>query len=257
MQSNFADDSSLDVSGVSSDIEKLMQEKNISPDPTTSGSADEQTEFPPEQVPFAFETHFRGFMAMYSDPDTVATYLDAHEGWFCRCAQPMTAEPFGENGYVLTVGHFGAFGYEVEPKMAVVLDPPKDGLYDMYSVEIPDYTPPGYEVDYHASMTLAGVDASGVSWMDQPDLTDVITQVEWQLHLQVTIQFPQFIYKLPRKLLQKTGDRLLSQIVKQISPRLTYKVQKDFHDRFQLPLPPKTSRGLVSLKQSEDPETET
>ncbi|MFP4008109.1 MAG: DUF1997 domain-containing protein, partial [Spirulinaceae cyanobacterium] len=35
---------------------------------------------------------------------------------------------------------------------------------------------------------------------------------------------------------------LLAQIVRQVSPRLTYKVQKDFHDRLGLPLPPKQSR---------------
>ncbi|MDB9312598.1 DUF1997 domain-containing protein [Spirulina sp. CS-785/01] len=244
MQSQFADDRSF-------------QSVDQTQTPELSSSA--QTE-PPEDTEtphtsFTFETHFQGCMGMYSPPDTVAEYLDAHEGWFCRCAQPMTAEPLGENGYILTVGQFGAFGYEVEPKMAVKLDPPQNGVYEMYSVVIPDYTPPGYDVDYHASMTLAEMDPSDVQWKAKPQVSPVVTQVTWQLHLGVTIQFPQFIYKLPNHILQKTGDRVLSQIVRQISPRLTYKVQKDFHDRMQLPLPPKKSRKLVSLNPTEDSET--
>ncbi|MDY7014297.1 MAG: DUF1997 domain-containing protein, partial [Cyanobacteriota bacterium] len=65
-----------------------------------------------------------------------------------------------------------------------------------------------------------------------------------QLQLKVTVNFPKFIYKLPPSLIQSTGDRLLAQIVRQISPRLTYKVQKDFHRSLDLPLPPKQSRTL-------------
>ncbi|MEA5467765.1 DUF1997 domain-containing protein [Spirulina sp. 06S082] len=197
------------------------------------------------QQPFSFETHFRGLMGMAADLPTVADYLDAHEGWFCRCAQPMTAEPFGENGYILTVGKFKSFGYEVEPKMAVVLLPPKDGLYVMHSLEVPDYTPLGYELNYTSSLTLEEVSGQEVNWNTSG--IDRVTKVEWQLHLFVKIQFPPFIYKLPRNLLQTTGDRLLSQIVRQISPRLTYKVQKDFHDRLNLSLPPKSSRQLLRL----------
>ncbi|MGK7927476.1 MAG: DUF1997 domain-containing protein [Spirulina sp.] len=195
------------------------------------------------QSPFSFETHFRGSMGMAADPQTVGDYLNAHEGWFRRCAQPMTAEPFGENGYILTVGRFKSFGYEVEPKMAVVLLPPQDGFYEMHSVEVPDYTPLGYEVNYTSSLTLEEASGQEVNWNKIDAAT--VTKVEWQLHLFVTIQFPKFIYKLPRNLLQTTGDRVLSQIVRQISPRLTYKVQKDFHDRLSLPLPPKSSRQLL------------
>ncbi|WP_425461531.1 DUF1997 domain-containing protein, partial [Hyella patelloides] len=39
--------------------------------------------------------------------------------------------------------------------------------------------------------------------------------------------------------MQNTGDRLLAQIVRQISPRLTYKVQQDFHSSKGLPIPAK------------------
>jgi len=43
-------------------------------------------------------------MEMYASAQTVAEYLKAHRGWFCRCAAPMKVEPTGENGYALTIG---------------------------------------------------------------------------------------------------------------------------------------------------------
>jgi hypothetical protein len=193
-------------------------------------------------------------MDMYGEPERVETYLNAHEHWFRRCAQPMTAEPLGENGYVLTVGHFGAFGYEVEPKMAVVLAPPEDRTYNMYSIPVPDYTPPGYDVDYRAMMTLEGVNSTELDWPVNQAIASQVTKVEWGLSLNVRLRFPLFIEKLPRELIQKTGDRLLTQIVRKISPRLTHTVQKDFHDRMGLPLPPKRSRRLIHIEPKGDAE---
>ncbi|OKH26676.1 transposase [Hydrococcus rivularis NIES-593] len=209
-----------------------------------------------------FQTHFEGHMEMYGDARLVAEYLDAHEEWFCRCARPMKVEPIEDNGYILTIGKFGAFGYEVEPKIAVVLQPPKDAIYKMNSIPVPDYQSPGYEVDYQASMELVEIPVdlseSGIAAAFRKKsiskLPSVITKVRWQLHMDVAVQFPKFIYKLPSSLIQKTGDRLLAQIVRQVSPRLTQKVQQDFHARFNLPLPPKNASDLqrISISQEEE-----
>ncbi len=205
---------------------------------------------------FAFEVAFRGRMDMYSDADTVAQYLNAHEGWFCRCAQPMKVEPLGNNGYVLTVGKYGSFGYEVEPKVGVVLHPPVGRVYQMQTIPIPGYEAPGYEVNYRASMELNEVDTGdrvkvkeGL-FSRQQVLPDRITEVNWMLNLTVEVEFPQFISKLSSSLIQVTGDRLLAQIVRQVSPRLTYKVQQDFHASHNLPIPPKTSRELNRIDNS-------
>jgi len=213
-----------------------------------------------EREPVKFQTNFEGFMEMYSDINTVAAYLNAHEGWFCRCAKPMIAEALGENGYTLTIGRFGSFGYEVEPKMSVILEPPQDRLYLMRSIPVPNYTPPGYEVDYRALMELTEITASEAApgmadvyqKQDKKELPDVITRVKWELHLKVAVKFPKFIYKLPLKVIQKTGDRLLAQIVGQISPRLSYKVQQDFHSRLNIPIPPKTARKFEEIRNSDE-----
>lgn len=215
---------------------------------------------PLAENPTHFQAQFVGYMEMYSDAQTVADYLNAHQGWFCRCAAPMKTKAIGENGYILTVGRFGSFGYEVEPKIAVVLQPSQDGVYLMNTIPIPEESNLGYEVDYQASMELQEISSklAGVGMekaykkQGLSQLPEVITKVQWQLQMDVAVQFPKFIHKLPLGVIQRTGDRLLSQIIRQISPRLTSKVQEDFHTRCHLPVPPKSSRHLEKVIVTEE-----
>ena len=209
--------------------------------------------------PFEFSVGFAGHMDMYADTKTVAKYLNAHEGWFCRCAQPMKVTPLGNNGYVLNIGRFASLGYEVEPKIAVVLDPPQDNLYVMRTIPVPGYDTPGYEVQYKGLMELEEISAAEIVkasakklFGKKQTIPATITRVSWQLDLTVTVEFPKFINKVPANIVQNTGDRLLAQIVRQISPRLTYKVQQDFHQAQKLPLPPKSGRGLNKLIKKSD-----
>jgi len=194
--------------------------------------------------PFCFHGYFEDCMEMFAPPQTVAEYLNAHHSWFRRCAHPMKAEPLGENGYGLIIGRFGSFGYEVEPKIGLNLLPPEDGVYRILTIPIPDYVPPGYEVDFNAAMEL--VEATAVPTDENTEVTNeevkTITRIEWQLDLVVSLKFPRFIYRLPKNLIQTTGDRVLAQIVRQVNRRLTHKVQEDFHRSLGLPLPPKFKR---------------
>ena len=215
------------------------------------------SDFSEQQKPFSFQVAYTGSMDMYSDADTVADYLNAHEGWFYRCAQPMKVEPLNDNGYVLTVGRFGSLGYEVEPKIAVVLNPTVNRVYTMETIPVPNYNPPGYEVNYQASMELQETIGEYLHkkaianhiFKAKPARTTTakITQINWTMNLAVTVLFPKFIYKLSPSFIQSTGDRFLGQIVRQISPRLTYKVQQDFHNRYDLPVPPKSSIKLEKI----------
>lgn len=213
-----------------------------------------------EIQPIHFLTAFAGSMTMLAEQAIVADYLQHHQGWFCRCAQPMQAEPLGEHGYILTIGRFGALGFDVEPKMGVILEPPCEGHYFMHTVPIPDEPFLGYEVDYQADMILVemptqemGEDLSKVYRRQGDDsIPERITQVQWHLEMDVAVTFPSYIYKLPRGLIQRTGDRLLAEIIRQVSPRLTYKVQKDFHELMSLPLPPKSGRHFYRIKRQGD-----
>jgi len=187
---------------------------------------------PVAKEPTRFYTLFIDRMLMLADRDRVAKYFDEHQEWFRRCAQPMQAEPLGKNGYILTIGRFGAMGYEVCPKIGLDLKPAdQQGVYRIETIPVPDYVPPGYDVDFQATMQLVETDGEG--------LNSVKTEVQWRLDLTVDMWFPKFIRALPQSLIQKTGDRLLGQIVRQVSARLTHKVQKDFHTSQNLPMPRK------------------
>jgi hypothetical protein len=177
-----------------------------------------------------FRSHFVDHMEMAADTPTVASYLDTHHQWFRRCAHPMRVEEIGTNSYALVIGKFGSFGYEVEPKIGLNLLPQDRGIYCIETVPVPGYEPVGYEVDFNASMEL--VEHATLESADSP-----LTHVQWQLDLTVTIQFPRFIQALPKGLIQNTGDRLLRNIVRQVSNRLTRKVQEDFHTAQGLPIP--------------------
>jgi hypothetical protein len=188
-----------------------------------------------------FHSHFEDCMEMFADLDTVAEYLGQHSGWFCRCALPMKTQPLGNNAYDLLIGRFGAFGYLVEARIGLELVPPDDqGIYRIRTVPIPGYTPPGYEVDFQSTMKLVELPTEefcrerGIKLSECPPQ---ITGAQWRLDLAVGVQFPKFIRTKSESLLQKTGDTLLKNIVKQVSRRLSAKTQQDFHRSLGIPFP--------------------
>ena len=63
--------------------------------------------------------------------------------------------------------------------------------------------------------------------------------MRWDLDLEVMVRLPAFIGVLPESLVQSSGDHLLRQIVRQVSRRLTWKVQEDFHAQAGLKCPPR------------------
>jgi Protein of unknown function (DUF1997) len=188
--------------------------------------------------PVRFHIEFADQMVLWADAQTVAKYFDTHQQWFQRCAQPMHTEPIGENGYALTIGKFGALGYDVEPKIGLELLPQQAGIYHIQTIAIPDYTPPGYEVNFQAWQKLVEVPSADYMVKKKSlrgNLPPIITKVEWHLDLEVFVKFPRFLQKLPQNLIQNTGDRLLLQIIQLVNHRLTQKVQQDFHSSLGIP----------------------
>jgi len=202
--------------------------------------------------PTQFVSQFVDSMDMYADMLTVSRYLDVHREWFRRCAQPMTAEAIGENSYALVIGKYGSFGYEVEPKIGLNLLPQDEGVYRIETIPVPGYTPVGYDVDFRAAMELVEITPQLFQETDREvaAFPEKVTRVQWKLDLTVFIQFPRFIHALPKSLIQSTGDRVLSQVVRQVSGRLTRKVLEDFHTTHNLPIP-KRSRSWLFRKQDD------
>jgi hypothetical protein len=177
-----------------------------------------------------YTSTFADVMEMRAPSHVVGDYLDHHDGWFRRCAAPMTVQPLGPNGYALTLGRFGNFGFEVEPTIGLELLPQSEGVYRILTAALSD--PDAslqeiYDVEFNAALQL------------EEDLGAPLTQVRWNLDLCVWIRLPAVIGLLPDKLVQSSGDHLLRQIVRQISRILNWKVQEDFHATHQLACPPR------------------
>jgi hypothetical protein len=190
-----------------------------------------------------YVSSFADLMEMRAPAPVVAAYLDCHEGWFQRCAAPMTVMPLGSDGYVLTLGRFGNFGFEVEPTIGLELLPQAEGVYRILTAPVPepDAALAGlYDVEFNASLRLDEADAAPAE-LSHEEVDDLMahTLVRWDLDLQVWIRLPAMLGLLPEGLVQTSGDRLLRQIVRQVSRRLTWKVQEDFHASHGIPCPPR------------------
>ena len=189
-----------------------------------------------------FQGNYIGHMEMYADAASVAKYLDAHQEWFHRCAKPMTVESIGDNGYGLTVGKFKSLNHEVEPKIGLHLLPQDEGVYRIETIPVPGYDPVGYDVDFRASMTLCESAVGELEDAPKDLQIDKTTHVEWELNLSTWVELPRFVQVLPDNLVKASGDKLLNQIVRQVSKRLTRKVQQEFHTALGLPIPCENKR---------------
>jgi len=182
-------------------------------------------------------------MEMLAPADQVSAYLDRHEGWFRRCAKPMDVEVLDPQAYALKLGRFGNFGFEVEPTIGLRLLPQQQGTYAIATVPVPGSSEglnALYDVDFQASLRLEqGSNPMDPDHADANDGLQPCTNVSWTLDLSVWIKLPKVITMLPDGLVQSSGDHLLRQIVRQISRRLTWKVQEDFHATHGLVCPPR------------------
>ena len=197
-----------------------------------------------------YSSSFSDLMEMWAPAELVASYLDHHEGWFRRCAAPMTVRPLGNNGYSLTLGRFGNFGFEVEPTISLELLPQDRGVYRIVTAasDQPETLLERlYDVEFNASLKLQeqlnpteeNTEKSAEESTKENYGSALRTAVIWDLDLNVWIQIPGVITLLPEALVQSSGDHLLRQIVRQISRRLTWNVQEDFHASHGLNCPPR------------------
>ncbi|MEE3717534.1 DUF1997 domain-containing protein [Tumidithrix elongata RA019] len=186
-----------------------------------------------------FRNHFVGYMDLFAEQSVVMTYLDSHQGWFKRCAHPFKAEPIGTTGYAMGVGRVGAFGYYVYPNVGLNLLPQENSVYRIVTIPIPDQEPQGYEVDFQAEMRLQPRSLAEVLSGEELAQNPTMTSIEWDLNLTVTLQFPPFIHRMSKDMIQKTGDGVLAFVVKHVSNSLTAKVQNDFHKTHNIKVPKK------------------
>ena len=86
---------------------------------------------------------------------------------------------------------------------------------------------------------LSNLEFEALPGGSRPQISSVMTRWEWQLDVKVGIKFPKFIRAMPQRLIQSTGDRIILQIVREVTRRLNNKVQTDFHTTLGIPFPKK------------------
>ncbi|AFY72717.1 Protein of unknown function (DUF1997) [Synechococcus sp. PCC 7502] len=234
--SEIEDISFDDIAELPDEDYDLEDDENPAPKPKKAEPAPQKKSTKPQDRPLGeFRNSFLGYMDLYSDRQTIKTYLNTHQGWFRRCASPMKVDPLGNNGYALTIGKVGALGFFLEPKIGLHLLPEEEEKYKIETIPIPNYPAQGYEVDFRAVLEL--LPKGDNPNLNLPPKARDLTSVEWQLELTVTLHFPDFIKIMPKPLIERTGDAILGQLVRQISRKLTANVQADFHRSIGLNLP--------------------
>jgi len=160
-----------------------------------------------------FQTQLNDQVVIACSSSFAYWYLQWHSVWFPNCAKPMQTKLIRHNAYQLTVGRFGAFGYQVEPRINLQMTP----FLDSFRISTLPLQDDGqlYEVDFQAEMAIVPIDSHRC-------------QINWELNLVVEIPFPDFINAMPQKLIQKTGDRLLARVVREISKSVNEKIAVDF-----------------------------
>lgn len=213
------------------DLQSLKDEDEVETGASSEQGSDVVSDFK------HFHNHYIGNMELLADKQTVMKYLDAHQGWFRRCAHPFKADPIGETGYAMGIGKVGALGFQVDARVGLNLLPPDENcVYRIVTIPIPEQAPQGYEVDFQAEMRLAEKTLE-VKAGDKSEDATLITCIEWDLNLTVSLHFPAFIKKLAADMIQKTGDSVLGFIVQRVSKSLTAKVQDDFHKTHEIKVP--------------------
>ncbi len=178
-------------------------------------------------------TGYTGYLELNSSAKVVDEYIKNHHYWFPRCADPLKVVAIGQNGYDILVGKYGALKFEIEVRLGLELLPPNSqGIYKINSINLPNYTPPGYGIDFKGSFKLTEIPLQKKNFLSMLGFNreqSVMTRWDYQLDLQVKIKFPKFILRLPESVIKNTGDRIILQVVNEVSRRLSERVKNEFH----------------------------
>ncbi|WP_408648793.1 protein kinase domain-containing protein [Tumidithrix elongata] len=182
-------------------------------EPTVSGSK--------ASFPYTFRNYSSGTILLKGDMESVSKYIENHPQWLPQCILPLKARAIGANAYSLNIGKIGALGYEIDPTVNLYMTQDGRSNYQIKTQPIPAKDPNGYEVSFHSKIKL----------VEHPTRKpkNKTTRIEWDLTLIAKLDFPMFVMILPTSLVQRTGDAILNQVVKQVSDSFSEKISQDFH----------------------------
>ncbi|MDX2273148.1 MAG: DUF1997 domain-containing protein [Cyanobacteriota bacterium] len=177
----------------------------------------------PTEMPSSIEivAHQQGQVDLDTDVQALAHYLNHHQSWIHHCFKPLQVEALSEDTYRLQFFRIGGMGFELEPCFGVKIWPEDQQVFRLSSIELPSDAELPYKVDCQSYFQLEALPDAGNS---APQ-----TRVHWDLKLRIGMELPGFLLALPRKLVHKVGSRVVNQVTRSMSDRLTHNVCTDFY----------------------------
>ncbi|GAB4218538.1 MAG: DUF1997 domain-containing protein [Synechococcales cyanobacterium] len=174
---------------------------------------------PPAQPLVHLVTGRQGQVDLETPVEDLADYLRHHQEWIHRCFKPLKVNPLGEGNYRLHFFRIGGLGFELEPHFAISIWEEPLHQFRLDSLDLPEDEPLPYHVDCQATFRIEQL----------PDTDRPITRVFWGLVLKIDIELPGFLQVLSRSLVQKVGIKVVNQVTRSMSDRLTHNVCTDFY----------------------------
>jgi hypothetical protein len=159
----------------------------------------------------------QGQVAMETEREPLAAYLGEHQEWIDRCFKPLKVFPLSESTYKLQFFRIGGLGFELEPCFGVEIWAEEDYLFRLGSIDLPSDADLPYTVDCQSYFQLRDLPDSGM------------TQVNWDLELDIWMELPCFLSAFPHSLVYNVGAKVVRQVTRRMSDRLTHNVCTDYY----------------------------
>jgi hypothetical protein len=173
----------------------------------------------------------QGQVDLQTDLPRLADYLQNHRDWIDHCFKPLKVEALSANTYKLQFFRIGGLGFELEPCFGVKIWADEGNIFRLSSIELPSDAHLPYKVDCQSYFRLEELSRS--EGQDQPDQKEdshpTLTRVHWDLQLCIQMELPGFLLALPRNLVHRVGTKVVVQVTRSMSDRLTHNVCTDFY----------------------------
>jgi len=161
----------------------------------------------------------QGEVDLETPVEDLAKYLRHHHQWIHRCFKPLTVQPLGGADYRLQFFRIGGLGFELEPHFAITIWEEPQHCFRLASLNLPEDQSLPYRVDCQATFRIEQLALDPTP----------IARVYWGLLLKIDIELPGFLQVLSRSLVQKVGIKVVNQVTRSMSDRLTHNVCTDFY----------------------------
>ncbi len=219
----------------------IVSSKPVGP-PNKSAALSQHESEDPGQVPinpgFEVESTCQGQVDLQTDAPTFATYLDSHRDWMERCFKPLKVLPLTDDSYKVQFFRIAGLGLEVEPCFGIQLWSEDRSLFRLRSIELPMEAETPYQITCLSSFRLeplepasplSGYSAGGFVRETSRGSSPPMIRVHWHLNLLVGMELPGLVKSLPSAFVHRVASRIVNQVTRSMSERLTRNVCSDFY----------------------------